>query len=123
MILETKRHTAAEACQIVSDSSRWLKAQLKGAGVPFQYGACEKDDQSTYASFTIVREAGDQRIVFEMKVAEIDHVTYAFVDVHPMGKPTERLFPFFGEIGSEEGRKHILHYIADFLLGTEKEPE
>jgi hypothetical protein len=28
------------------------------------------------------------------------------------------LFPFFGEIGTSDGRLTILHYIADFILST-----
>lgn len=120
LILETKRNSAGTACEIVSDASRWIKAQLKGAGVPFQYGACEKNDHCAYSSFAIVREGDRPRIVFELKIAEIHQEPFAFVDVHPMGKPTERLFPFFGEIGSDQGKIRILHYIADFILGTEQ---
>ncbi len=121
MILETKRNSKPEACDIVSIASRWIKAQLKGAGVPFQYGACEKYDHSAFSSITIVREGEQPRIVFDLKIAEINKEPFAFVDVHLMGKPTERLFPFFGEIGSEQGKERILNYIADFILGTERE--
>jgi hypothetical protein len=28
------------------------------------------------------------------------------------------LFPFFGEIGTADGKLTILHYIADFILST-----
>jgi len=119
LIIETKRNSSVDACDIVSEASGWIKAQLKGAGVPFQYGACSKDDHSSFSSFTIVRDSDRARIVFELKIAEIDREPFAFVDVHELGKPTERLFPFFGEIGSDKGRERILHYIADFILGTE----
>lgn len=122
MIVETKRNSAADACEIVSEAARWMKAQLKGAGVSYQYGACETDDHAAFSSFTIPRQTGDQKLVFNLKIAEIEEIPFAFVDVHPMGKPCETLFPFFGEIGSEEGKRRVMHYIADFLLSTEERP-
>lgn len=123
MILETKRNTSGESCRIVSEAARWIKSQLNGAGVKYNYASCEKGDHSAYSSFTIIREGDSPRIVFEMKIAEINKEPFAFVDVHPMGKPTERFFPFFGEIGSDQGRLLILNYIADFILGTETSSE
>ncbi|MGE9289746.1 MAG: hypothetical protein ACQKBT_02070, partial [Puniceicoccales bacterium] len=118
MILETKRNAASDSCQIVSDASSWLKSELKGADVKYQYGACE-NELWTFSSFTLVRDVDEEKLSFELKIAEIDHTPYAFVDVHPVGKAHERRFPFFGEIESDEGKKRVLHYIADFLLSTE----
>ncbi|WP_354586684.1 hypothetical protein [Puniceicoccus vermicola] len=118
MILETKRNSASDSCQIVSDASSWLKSELKGADVKFQYGACE-NDLWTFSSFTFLRDGDDEKLAFELKIAEISRVPYAFIDVHAFGKPQERRFPFFGEIESEDGKNKVLHYIADFLLSTE----
>jgi|GEM_PF-6267816 len=119
MILETKRNSSLDACHIVSGASAWMKAQLKGAKIGFQYGACQTENQSTFSSFTIHRSTDKQKLSFELKIAEINKVPFAFIDVHPVGKPTERLFPFFGEIGSEKGKSLVLNYIADFLISSE----
>jgi len=119
MILETKRNSASDSCQIVSDASAWLKAELKGANIQFQYGACQ-DDLWTFSSFSFLRDGDDEKLSFELKIAEIDKTPFAFIDVHPVGKIQERRFPFFGEIQTENGKRKVLHYIADFILSTEK---
>lgn len=118
MILETKRNNGSNSSQIVSEASAWMKSELKGAKVQFQYGACQ-NELWTFSSFTFHRNGDNEKLSFELKVAEIDEVPYAFIDVHPVGKPHDRRFPFFGEIGSEDGKKKVLHYIADFILSTE----
>ena len=123
MVIETKRNSPARACDIVSEASRWMKSQLKGAGVGHQYGACDRETHASFSSFTIFRETAEQKLLFRLKIAEIGGDPYAFIEAHPVGKPTEILFPFFGEIGSDEGKIRILNYLADFLLSTEKSEE
>ncbi|MFP4351229.1 MAG: hypothetical protein ACLFRP_06175 [Puniceicoccaceae bacterium] len=123
MVIQTKRNTPALACDIVSEASRWMKSQLIGAGVGYQYGACDGRTHSSFSSFTIFRETAERKLLFRLKIAEIAGDPYAFIEAHPVGKPTEILFPFFGEIGSDEGKNRILNYVADFLLSTEKSEE
>ncbi len=123
MVLETKRNSPTRACDIVSGASRWMKAQLKGAGVAYQYGACDRETHASFSSFSIFRETPEQKLLFRLKIAEIGGEPYAFIEAHPVGKPAEILFPFFGEIGGEEGKSRILNYLADFLLSTEKSEE
>jgi len=122
MILETKRNSASDSCRIVSEASGWLKSELKGASIPFQYGACQ-DELWSFSSFHFLRDGDDEKLSFELKIAEIDRRPYAFIDVHPVGKSQERRFPFFGEINSDSGKRQVLHYIADFILSTEKTAE
>jgi hypothetical protein len=119
MILETKRNSSSDSCRIVSEASAWLKSELKGGGVSYQYGACQ-DDLWTFSSFHFLRDGDDEKLSFELKVAEIDKTPFAFIDVHPVGRPQDRRFPFFGEIATESGKRKVLHYIADFILSTEK---
>lgn len=118
MILETKRNSESDACRIVSEASSWLKAELIGANVKYQYGACQ-EELWTFSCFNFLRGGDEETLSFELKIAEIHRTPFAFIDVHPVGKPQERRFPFFGEIETEEGKTRVLHYIADFLLSTE----
>lgn len=118
LIMEQKCAVTADSCEIVSNAAKWLKSELDGAAIVYQYGACDCDVHSGYAVFIIVRKNEDARIVLELKIAEIDGTAYIFADVRSLGRHNSSLFPYFGEIGSEEGRRHVLHFIADYLLGT-----
>jgi hypothetical protein len=119
LIIDTKLNMASRTCEVVSDATRWLKAQLHGCGVQYHYAACEEKEHYGHAVFIISRKHGTNRMALEMKVAEIQDVPYVFADVHVLGKMGGRQFPYFGEVGSEEGQERVLHYIADFFLSTE----
>lgn len=119
LLLETKRNTPSQTVDIVSDAAGWLKAQLKGAQVPFQYGACAEGSFYGYASFIFLRNAGEHRLVMEAKLAEVAGRPYLFAEVRGLGQGGNAFFPYFGEIHSDEGRQLALHYISDYLLSTE----
>ncbi len=119
LILKTKENSPSRTCEIVSEATRWLKAQLNGCEVPYQYAACEEQAHYGHAVFFITRKVDKARMSLELKVAEIEDVPHVFADVHVLGNLDGRLFPYFGEVGSQEGQSRVLHYIADFILSTE----
>lgn len=117
LIIETKRHAVARTVDVVSEAAHWLKAALKGADVNFSYASCEQDHYG-FAAFTICRNYRGQPVSLELKVAEIRETPYLFADVRTLGKFEETLFPFFGDLRSDDNRELLLHYIADFLIST-----
>lgn len=119
LIIETKRHSPTRTIDVVSEAGRWLKAALKGAGVQFSYASCEAEDHYGFAAFTIVRNYRGQPVSLELKVAEIRETPYLFADVRSLGKFEGNLFPFFGDLRSEDSRELLLHYIADFIMSTD----
>jgi hypothetical protein len=121
LIMETKRSMESRTCEVVSNATRWLKAQLSGCQITYQYAACEEEAHYGHAVFIITRVCGNSRMSLELKVAEIQDIPYVFADVHVLGKAGGHQFPYFGEVGTSEGRDRVLHYIADFILSTEKE--
>jgi len=118
LILDKKRNMASETCEVVSDAARWLKSQLMGSNVVFQYGACDFEDHYGYSIIIIVRKTESARLILEIKIAEIASKPFLFAEVRSLGRATGSLFPFFGEIASEEGRELALHYISDYILST-----
>jgi hypothetical protein len=120
LIIDTKRHAPTRTVDVVSNTARWVKAALKGANVRFTYSSCEEEDHYGFASFTIIRSYKGDPVSLDLKIAEICDTPYMFSEVRSLGKHEGTLFPFFGEISSEEGRKQLLHYVADFLMSTEE---
>jgi len=118
LIIETKRHSPARTVDVVSEAARWLKAALKGADVRFSYASCEENHYG-FAAFTILRNYRGQPVSLELKVAEIREMPYLFADVRTLGKYEGTLFPFFGDLRSDDSRDLLLHYIADFLMSTD----
>lgn len=118
MMIEQKQHSASVTCEVVSEAARWLKAELAGAGVAYQYAACDEQDHYGFAVFTVTRTSGETQLVLEVKVAEIGGRPYAFAQVRSLGRFGSVLFPLFGEVSSEAGRDLLLHYISDFFLST-----
>lgn len=121
LLIERKRNQAGLTMDVVSEASNWLKAQLKGAGVSFHYAACEAEDHYGFAVMVISRWKNNSTYFLELRLAEIGEQPFLFAEVRAIGKTDASLFPYFGEIHSEEGRNLAMHYIADFLLSTESD--
>jgi hypothetical protein len=119
LIIDTKRHAPMRTVEVVSKTARWMKAALKGAGIHFTYGSCEEENHYGYASFTIIRKYKGEPVSLELKIAEIGDAPFMFSEVRSLGKLEGTLFPFFGDLSSEEGRNRLLHYVADFVMSTE----
>lgn len=121
LIIETKQHRPNTTVEVVSDATNWLKAALKGADVPYSYSACEQAHYG-YAVITILRNYGTEPVSLELKVAEIQDRPYVFAEVHSLGRFGGTMFPFFGDLQSDESRTQLLHYVADFMLSTQSSP-
>jgi hypothetical protein len=119
LLIETKRNAPSQTVEVVSEASRWLKAALQGAGIDFAYASCEAEDHYGFSAFTIIRSYQGERMALEMKIAEIQDMPYVFAEVRSLGKHGGTLFPFFGDMRSDEGRQLLLHYVADFVLSSE----
>ena len=118
LIIETKRHQAPTTIQVVSDAARWVKAALKGADVPFSYSSCDRDHYG-YAVITLLRSYNGEPVSLDLKIAEIEDLPYVFAEVRSLGRFGGTMFPFFGDLHSEDSRRLLLHYISDFVLSTE----
>ncbi len=119
LLIQAKRHAPSRTVEVVSATARWLKAALKGADVAYSYASCEEEDHYGYAAFTVLRFYRGEPVSLDLKIAEIRETPYFFAEVRSLGKFDGTLFPFFGEAKSEDGRSLLLHYVADFVMGTD----
>jgi hypothetical protein len=119
LILDKKRSNPHGTIDVVSESAKWLKSELNGAEVVYQYGACDFEDHYGFAVFLIIRKTSRNRLILELKIAEVGNRPYVFAEVRSMGRSSGSLFPFFGEVKSTEGKEQVLHYLSDFLLSTQ----
>ena len=117
-IVLAKQNGPSTTVDVVCDAAGWLKAALKGAGVPFRYASCEECDHYGFATFAIARSYRGDRVTLDLKIAEIRNEPYAFAEVHRGSSGPASLFPFFGGAASEDGRELLLHYAADFNIST-----
>lgn len=116
-LLQAKKADCSHSNDIVSESVSWVKTQFQNAEVPFYYSEGGVG-HGKYGYFQIKSLLKETAITLHLKIAEIHSTPYAFAEVRIRGQHESILFPFFGEIGSEEGKEVILHYIADFLVST-----
>lgn len=119
LIIDTKRHMPHQAVDVISDATRWLKAALGGAGITYSYASCEEGEPYGYAVFTIMRRYRSELMILELKVAEINGLPHVFAKVRTTGTNPDTLFPYFGNLRSDEQRESLLHYIADFIVSSE----
>lgn len=117
-MIEQKQNVASSTCAVVSEAARWLKAELKGAGVKFHYAACDERDHYGFAVFTVTRARGGSQMILEIKIAELGDRPYAFAQVRLVGRYDAALFPLFTELESEDGQRLLLHYLSDFILSA-----
>lgn len=116
LILSLKKSNTDQALDVVSDASRWLKAQLNGAKIDYHYTPCSAGDPSTFAMFSVTKDHQGAVVVLDMKVAEINSKPFIFAQVLQVGSRHGQLFPFFADISTDESKQNLLHYIGDFLL-------
>lgn len=119
LLIETKRNAPSQTVDIVSGAARWLKAALNGAQVTYNYASCEAQNHYGFAAITLLRSYKRQPVSLDLKIAEIRGEPYVFAEVRSLGKAEGTLFPFFGEVRSDDGRDLLLHYVADFIMSTE----
>ncbi|MDQ8204370.1 hypothetical protein [Pelagicoccus sp. SDUM812003] len=119
LVIATKQSSPSRTLEIVSESARWLKAALKGAGVTFNYSSCKDDDHYGFAAVTIIRNYHGQPASLDLKIAEIRGCPYVFAEVRSLGKLDGTMFPFFGNLQSDDERDLLLHYIADFVISAD----
>lgn len=116
LILNLKKNNPNQALDVVSEASRWLKAQLSGASVKFHYTPCEADNPSTFAMFSVSKDHQGSVVVLDMKVAEINNMPFVFAQVLQVGVRHGQTFPLFANLSATNAKQNLLHYIADFLL-------
>lgn len=117
LLLQSKQDDCALASEVVGAAVSWMGTQLHNAEV-----SCHYSDgglgHGVYGYFQIESLLKDTAITLHLKIAEINGLPYASVEVRVRGEHQGILFPYFGEIDSEEGKLTLLHFIADFLLST-----
>ncbi len=118
LVMASKQSAASQTVEIVSEASRWLKSALKGVDVAFNYAACEENYYG-FSVFTIIRRYRQTLLSLELKIAEVRSKPYVFAEVHSLGRIGGTLFPFFGDLQSDDERDRLLHYVADFILSSE----
>ena len=94
-----------------------MSCQFRNAEIPFHYSD-GGSGLGAYGYFQIKSILKETAITLHLKIAEINGSPYVFSEVRVRGQHDAILFPFFGEIGTSEGKLTILHYIADFILST-----
>lgn len=116
-LLQGKQADIESPHDIVVEAVAWLRTQFLNAGISFHYtdGGV---GLGAYGYFQLKSLLKETAITLHLKIAEINRVPYVFAEVRIRGQHESILFPFFGEIGSEEGKLTMLHYIADFILST-----
>jgi len=119
LLLEKKRQMPNNTVEIVSEMARWIKGQLEGASIEYQYHACAEKDPYAFGLFFVQRQARDMPCVLEMKISEVGDRPFVFADVFSGRRGEEIGFPFTTPIDTDEGREMLLNYISDFVLSTE----
>jgi len=116
-LLKSKQADLESPREVVRESIAWMHTQFHNADLAYHYSD-GGTGLGTYGYFQIKSLLKEQAITLHIKIAEINCIPYAFAEVRVRGQHEMILFPFFGEIGSAEGKLTILHYIADFVLST-----
>lgn len=116
-LLQSKKAETTESHDVVENAVLWLRGQFGNADVAFHFSDGGVG-RGVYGYFQIKSLVKEQAITLHLKIAEINAEPYAFTEIRVSSQDEGVLFPFFCQIGSEEGKILILHYIADFLLST-----
>lgn len=119
LVMATKLSSPSRTLDVVAKASQWLKAALKGANVSFSYSSCEDEDHYGFAAITIVRKYRGEPACLDIKIAEIRDRPYIFAEVRSLGKYEGTMFPFFGDMHSDDERDLLMHYIADFVISAD----
>lgn len=116
-LLQSKKVDSTKRHEVVTEAVSWMTEQFRSAGVAFHYsdgGA----GYGMYGYFQIKSVLKETAITLHLKIAEIHNLPYAAAEVRLRGQHESILFPYFGEIGSEEGKITLLNFVADFILST-----
>jgi hypothetical protein len=116
-LLKSKQADLESPREVVREAISWMHTQFHNAELPYHYSD-GGSGLGAYGYFQFKSILKETAITLHVKVAEINCIPYAFAEVRVRGQQETILFPFFGEIGSPEGKLTILHYIADFVLST-----
>lgn len=116
-LLQSKKGDCARPTEVVSAAVSWMSGQLRAAEVPYHYSDGGVG-HGVYGYFQLKSLLKETAITLHLKIAEINGLAFASVEVRVRGQHQGILFPYFGEIDSEEGKLLLLHFIADFLLTT-----
>ncbi len=116
-LLQSKKADTTLSQEVVNDAVAWMHNQFHNAGIPYHYSD-GPEGFGYYGYFQIKSLLKETAITLHIKIAEINGSPYAFAEVRVRGRHDGILFPFFGEIGSPEGKLTLLHFIADFQLST-----
>ena len=116
-LLQQKKADCTRALDVVSDAVSWMRTQFQKADIAFHY-ADGGVGHGAYGYFQIKSLLKETAITLHLKIAEINFQPYVFAEVRVRGQHESILFPFFGEIGTDEGKLTMLHYITDFVLST-----
>ena len=119
-LLESKKADVATPARVVQEAVDWMHTQFANARVEHEY-SMGGSGLGRFGHFEIESSIHGTDITLHIKIAEINGHAYAFSEVRVRGRQDVILFPFFGEISSDEGRLTILHYVADFILSTSNE--
>jgi hypothetical protein len=116
-LLTSKQADLESPREVVREAVAWMHTQFHNAEQTYHYSD-GGSGLGSYGYFQIKSILKETAITLHIKVAEINGAPYAFAEVRVRGHHEMILFPFFGEIGSPDGKLTILHYIADFILST-----
>jgi hypothetical protein len=116
-LLQSKKADSTRPHDVVSDATAWMRQQFHNAGIAYHY-ADGGAGYGVYGYFQIKSLLKETAITLHVKIAEINGVPFAAAEVRVRGQHEGILFPYFGEIASEEGKLFLLHFIADFMLST-----
>ncbi|MGD7654611.1 MAG: hypothetical protein ACQCXQ_15440 [Verrucomicrobiales bacterium] len=116
-LLQGKQADGSVASQVVEEAVSWMHEQFRNAGIQYHYsdgGA----GFGVYGYFQIKSILKEQAITLHLKIAEINGMAYAASEVRIRGHHEGIMFPYYGEIGSEDGKLNLLNFVADFILST-----
>lgn len=114
-LLQGKKADRNMSKEVVTEAVSWMHTQLQTAGIESEFtegGA----NFGYFGCFRIKSLLKSSTITLHMKIAEINGMPYVHAEVHD--EQDQVMFPYFGEIGSAEGKLTLLHFIADFRLST-----
>ncbi|MEZ5277785.1 MAG: hypothetical protein R3F07_15495 [Opitutaceae bacterium] len=116
LVINKKRDHPGLNCEVVSQASRWLKSELKGADIEFTYLSCDERSHYGYSMFLVNQSSHGHRMTLSIKIAEINEAAQAFCEIRVDDEKKTSAFPLITGIADDKGRQLLMHYIADFVL-------
>jgi hypothetical protein len=116
-LLQGKKADINRSRDVVNEAVSSMHQQFQNAEIAYYYSD-GGFGPGAYGYFQVKSLLKEQAITLHLKIAEINGVPYVSAEVRVRGRHESVLFPYFGEIGSEEGHLTLLNFIADFLLSS-----